>query len=313
MRSHEIHRGLVAVTGAGGFIGMHAVAALENAGFAVRSLLGPLSDASAKTCAASGMYADICDPSAIRDLVIGADTVVHMAGPPSVAESLRDPARFARTHVEGTTCVLEACRQAQIRHIVYLSSAEIFGRPATEFVAEDHPFSPRSAYAAAKIGAESMIAAFSASFGLSSTILRPFSVYGPGGSPQSLLGELIRSLNAGGQLQVRDLRPIRDYVYVRDVAAAIVSAVKLRQDCGVLPFNLGTMRGTSVAELCYLLAAAYGSDAQIVQIFQDRRPVGSEIVRLVADNTRARDVLGWTPTTTLEAGLRLTADALAPA
>ena len=306
MNPTETYRGVIAVTGASGFIGMHTVAALKAAGFSVRLLLGPPAASAPNTCMAFDMYADICDASAMREFVTGAAAVVHIAGPPSVAESLDDPATFARIHVEGTTNVLGACRRAHVQRIVYLSSAEVYGRPLTHVVAEDHPLSARSPYAAAKIGAESMVAAFANSFDLSATILRPFSVYGPGASSMSLLGELTRAVQAGGPLRVRDLRPVRDYVYVGDVAAAIVRAVELEPTAGVLHCNVGTMRGASVAELCHLLASAYDSTTQVTESCVDRRPVGSEILRLVADSTRARQVLGWTPGTTLEDGLRLT-------
>lgn len=309
--------GSVAVTGAGGFIGGYAVTALEQAGFTVRSLLGPPGAAAASTQWPSrgpaGIYADICDDSAILEFVTGVDVVVHLAGPPSVAESLRHPAAFARAHVEGTACVLEACRQARIKRLVYLSSAEVYGRPETSFVAEDHPLGARSPYGASKIGAEAMIAAFAAASDLGAIVLRPFSVYGPGASEQSLLSGLIRTLRNGGPVTVHNLRPVRDYTFVPDVAAAIVAAAQLPFSPGVLCCNLGTMRGTSVAELWQLVAETYGSRASISELPRERRPGATDLMRLVADNTRARSVLGWSPATPLEQGLRITVESLAVA
>ncbi len=307
--------GVVAVTGAGGFIGAHVVSALQRAGLAVRSLIGPPEAVCARpkqslSFTPSGIYADICDDSAILELISGADVVIHLAGPPSVAESFRYPAVFARAHVEGTVCVLEACRHAHVTRLVYLSSAEVYGRPETKFVNEDHPLSARSPYGAAKIGAEAMIAAFAATYDLSAIILRPFSVYGPGAPAQSLLSGLICTLQSGGPVTVHDLRPVRDYTFVTDVSSAVNAAAHLPFTPGVRCCNLGTMRGTSVAELWDLLAATYGSHATISEVAQGRRPGATNLLRLVADNRRARDVLGWSPVTPLEKGLRVTVESL---
>jgi nucleoside-diphosphate-sugar epimerase len=308
--------GVVAVTGAGGFIGSYVVTALQQAGFAVRSLLGPpgapISAASRQWSSSTpaGIFADICDDSAILKFITGVDLVVHLAGPPSVAESLRHPAAFARAHVEGTACVLEACRQSHVTRLVYVSSAEVYGRPETTFVSEDHPLSARSPYGAAKIGAEAMIAAFAAAYDLRAIILRPFSVYGPGASEQSLLGHLIRTLRSGGPVTVHDLRPVRDYTFVADVASAVAAAVDLPFTRGVLCCNVGTMRGTSVAGLWDLLATTYGSRAPITEVPKGRRPGATNLMRLVADNTRARSMLGWSPVTPLEKGLRITVESL---
>src|SRR5262249_12438978 len=143
----------VAVTGAAGMIGSAVTRSLLGAGAEVRAHAGPGgTDASWLPDGIDVSFAEITDGDAVATLGAGAEVVVHLAGPASVAESFADPDRHARDHVAGTATVLEACTAARVRRIVYISSAEIYGRPAANPVAEDAPAAPRSPYGAAKLG-----------------------------------------------------------------------------------------------------------------------------------------------------------------
>jgi nucleoside-diphosphate-sugar epimerase len=107
---------------------------------------------------------------------------------------------------------------------------------------------------------------------------------------------------------LRDLKPVRDYCFVMDVARAIAQACAFAPD-SLEVFNVGTMRGTSVREVATLLADILGVGRRIEETNERERPRGSEIYELVADNRRARTVLGWKPEVSLEEGLRRTAGA----
>src|SRR5437868_4683239 len=148
----QIHGRRVIVTGAGGFIGPRVLKALLDGGAIVTALTGPPGKHGRQLCAPllENVTADITDVAAVESIINRAEIVVHMAGPPSVALSFDDPAGFARTHVSGTATVLEASRKAGVRRFVYVSSAEVYGRPQTSVVSEDHPVAPRSPYGAAK-------------------------------------------------------------------------------------------------------------------------------------------------------------------
>jgi len=296
----------ITVTGAGGFLGPAVVDALARSGARVQAIIGPPNEkARTPASAASAAQVDICDSSAVRKLVAGADAVVHLAGPASVAASFQEPSRYSRIHTEGTAALLEACRAEQIGRLIYVSSAEVYGRPLRSPVGEDHPLSARSPYGAAKIGAEKLIEAFVHAFGLRAVILRPFSIYGPGASPESLIPRIIDMARQGQPVLLRDLRPVRDYCFVTDLAEAIACACWL-EDRELEIFNVGTMRGTSVERIAALILDALGVSCPIQQSRDRDRPGTSEIYELIADNRRAREVLGWEPAVSLQEGLRMT-------
>jgi nucleoside-diphosphate-sugar epimerase len=233
--------------------------------------------------------------------VDGLEVVIHAAGPPSVRQSFEMPEEYIRVHVQGTTALLQACRSAQVKKVVYLSSAEVYGRAETNPVAETHRLQPRSPYAAAKIAAENMIEVYAESFGLNAIVLRPFSIYGPNPTSESLFGTIL-SMVKKGCIHLHDLRPVRDYCYVDDLAVAVLRACSLAND-GLKFFNIGTGKGTSVADFAQCVLHALGTDLPVIEERSGSRH-RSEIFDLVADATAAQDILGWTPKISLHDGLR---------
>ena len=298
----------ITVTGAGGFLGPVVVDALARQGARVQAIIGPPGEpARIPHGAAYVAQADICDTAALAKLVADVDAVVHLAGPASVAASFQDPARTVRVHAEGTAAVLQACHAGGVRKLVYVSSAEVYGQPLRSPVSEQHPLGARSPYAAAKIGGEKLIEAWGHAFGLRAVILRPFSIYGPGASPESLIPRIIGMARRGLPVVLRNLKPVRDYCFVTDVAEADALA------CSVQPseldiFNIGTMRGTSVQRVADLILEVLGVSCPIREDGDRDRPGKSEIYELIADNRRAREVLGWQSAVPLETGLRMTID-----
>lgn len=300
----------VLVTGAGGFVGRHVVSSLAQAGAYVIAITGqPDCGLPFPAGATQAVEVDICDAKGIRLLATDCEIVVHLAGPPSVAKSFEDPAAFVRSHVEGTATLLAATSQLNTRRIVYVSSAEVYGQPASEFVAEEHRVQARSPYAACKIAAEQLLSAYSRSFCGDVVILRPFSLYGPGGSQDSLISRIVRLAQEGRAVALHDLRPVRDYCHVLDFARAAVSACLVPVAAATRVVNIGTMRGTSVAEIARLTLTALNVELPVTETMSEERRCGHEIYRLVADNSRARSTLGWSPSVTIEDGLRQLASA----
>ncbi len=312
-------RRVVVVTGAGGLIGSAVVRALvARDDCEIRALVGPLHERVRPLPAGiPEVRAEITDEEALERLATGSDVFVHLAGPPSVRRSFHAPQAFVRTHVAGTAAALAAAQRAYVPRFIYISSAEVYGRPQVNPVSEDHPLEARSPYAAAKIGAEQLVRVFATAYSMETIILRPFSVYGPGMSADSLIGAILRQATASpaSAIELADLRPVRDYCYVDDVAEAIVLA------CGDMPylgtpgrgsrcpvFNVGSGIGVDVAQLAEATLRALGCSIPIFETVQGskQRPGAAEIYRLIADPCHARKNLGWTARTPLQAGLAAT-------
>ncbi len=242
----------------------------------------------------------------------GVDVVIHVAGPPSVAASFADPIEFLRAHVLGTATIVQLCQDLSIPRLVYVSSAEVYGRPRRNPVDEREPLAPRSPYGAAKVGAESIISAATAT-GLDAVVLRPFSVYGPGTRRDSVLGVILEQALAGESIVLRNLDGIRDYCYVGDLADAVWRAATADL-AGRHTFNIASGRGTRVDELAWATLAARHGAVPTGATVEARpgpeadRPSAADLAELVADVGQARDDLGWQATTPLSAGLALTLD-----
>jgi nucleoside-diphosphate-sugar epimerase len=299
----------VIVTGAAGMIGSVVTRELRDRGASVHAHAGPAgTDASAVPEGVPVSYADISDFGAVGSLLQGVDAVIHLAGPASVAASFVSPVDYARAHVVGTTAVLEACRAEGVGRLVQVSSAEVYGRPARNPVAEDAPTQPRSPYGAAKLGGEALVRAFCPFAGMAAIVLRPFSTYGPRSPESSLVGRLLRSALTDDVIRLSSLRPVRDYVHVDDVAAAVSAALnhlaESRPVAEVPIYNIGSGVGTSVADLATLVLAAAERQARLEESSPDRPPA-ADVTELVADTTRATGDLGWAPSVPLADGLAM--------
>jgi len=298
-----------AVTGAGGFIGSHVTDALNASGIAVRGFLGPQSPAlySGGPAMAFSSHADIVDSGALDELLEGTHTVIHAAGPSSVAESFAHAGEYMRVHALGTTALLEACVRAGARRIVHISSAEVYGNQVPPVVSESAPLNATSPYGAAKIAAEQVVRAFAISGRVEAIVLRLFSVYGPRMSPHGVVSDVLRQASPRATIRVRDPRPVRDFCFVDDVAGAVVAACKADVN-GFAVANIGSGVGTSVAGLVRVCAELTGASG--IEARGEKRPAGTDVDRLIASTDVARSVLGWAATTSLRDGLRQTLAAM---
>ena len=251
---------------------------------------------------------DVRDVATVRDLGAGAEVIYHLAALIAIPYSYRAPRSYAETNVLGTLNVMDAARELGTPRVVHTSTSEVYGTARSVPIDEDHPLQAQSPYSATKIGADKLVEAYQRSFGLPVTTLRPFNTYGPRQSARAVIPTIIAQLLSGsGEVRLGDLRPTRDFTFVRDTARAFLALGEAPADAVVgRVFNAGTGQEISIGDLAAHLSGATGRAAEIVEEAARLRPPDSEVLRLVCDSSRLRAATGWRPEFDLARGLEAT-------
>ncbi len=310
---------LVAVTGGAGFIGSHTVDRLLEAGCRV-VVLDNFSTGKRENLAAwrdderleivevdiaDGLFAPL---AAITARLGPVARIIHLAAQTSVVHSVQNPLYDVRVNYAGTVQVLEYARHAGVTKVVFASSAAVYGDVATLPVRESDPTHPLSPYGADKLGGENFLYYASAVHGVQTTALRFFNVYGPRQDPKSPYSGVI-SIFADRAMAGRDLtifgdgEQTRDFVYVGDVARAVVTAC-LSEAADRAVINIGTGVEITVNQLAETIARLCGGTSSIVHA----EARAGEIARSVAAVERMHELLDVRAEVTLEDGLRQTLD-----
>lgn len=309
------------VTGADGFIGSHLTEELVRRGFDVRAFvyynsfnsLGWLDQSEPELIKSIEVVAgDIRDPHGVLKAMKGCDAVLHLAALIAIPYSYHSPDTYVDTNMKGTLNVLQAARELGVEKVVHTSTSEVYGTARFVPITEDHPLQGQSPYSASKIGADQLALAFHNSFDTPVTIIRPFNTYGPRQSARAVIPTVIAQI-ANGQRRVKlgALHPTRDFNYISDTVRGFISAVESDSCVGEV-INIGSNYEISIGETARLIAEVMGRDVEIETETYRLRPGKSEVERLWADNSKARQFLGWEPTYAglegLKKGLRLTVD-----
>ena len=298
----------VLVTGAAGYIGSiaveqllaagHEVVALDNLCRGHRAALHPQ---------AHFVDCNLRDADAVRSALASsrADAVIHFAALTLVGESVERPAEYYRTNVSGGINVLDAACQAGISRFVFSSTAAIYGEPTRLPLQEDSPTQPINPYGRTKLAMEWALADFSASYGINYAALRYFNVAGATRErgedhhPEThvipcallaLLGKRPSFVVHGTDYPTPDGTAVRDYVHVVDLVDAHVSALE-RLDRSLGAINLGTRDGFSVQQIIDAVEKVTGRE--LPRTTGPRR--AGDSASLIADTTKARELLNWTP------------------
>jgi NAD dependent epimerase/dehydratase len=294
----------VLVTGADGFIGSHLVEALVREGSAVRAMSlynsfdtrGWL-DALPQVVldAVEVVPSDIRDPYGVRQAVKGCDLVMHLAALIAIPYSYVAPDAYVETNIRGTVNVLQAVRDLEVPRMVHTSTSEVYGTAQYVPIDEKHPVVGQSPYSASKIAADQLAVSFHRSFGTPLTICRPFNTYGPRQSTRAVIPTVITQLASGTRtLRLGALEPTRDFSHVSDTAAGFIALAQSDAAIG-RTVNLGSGFEITIGDTVRLVAEVMGVDATIEQEDERIRPAGSEVERLFADNTQARELTTWRP------------------
>jgi UDP-glucose 4-epimerase len=305
----------VVVTGGAGFIGSNLVRRLLERGDDVR-VLDNLSTGSRTNLAGLEsdveiLEGDLRSHERVDAAIRGAQCVFHVGALPSVPRSVQDPLTTNAVNVDGTLNVLIAARDRGAERVVFASSSSVYGNAGPLPLHEELRPQPVSPYAVSKLAAESYCATFARSYGLAVVCLRYFNVYGPRQSPASqyaaVVPRFIEALRDGRAVTFYgDGTQTRDFTYVADVVEATVMAADHRGDAPAV-LNVAAGGRTSVAGLARAIGEVLG-----VEVNVEQRPARSDEVRHShADISCAKQVLGFRPRVSLEAGLEQTAAALA--
>ena len=301
----------VLVTGGAGYIGSVATQRLADRGDDV-VVIDNLSQGHTEAVASAipVVVVDIGDAGRVLNVFREhrPEAVLHFAALTIAPESVRDPAPYWRVNTAGTLNVLDAMRQAGVPILVMSSTAAVYGSPERSPVTEDAPLAPINPYGASKLAAERAIASYANAYGFAFAALRYFNVAGVAdglGEDHRPETHLIPSaLDAaagrrgplslfGSDYPTPDGTAIRDYVHVADLIDAHLLALdRMRESQASLgSLNLGTRDGASVREVLQAVEATSGSPVPVV--YAPRRRGDPAI--LVADASRARELLGWQP------------------
>ncbi|MCI0498757.1 MAG: GDP-mannose 4,6-dehydratase [Planctomycetales bacterium] len=302
----------VLVTGAGGFIGSHLVELLLKKGAAVRAFVkyngrndwGMLSDLPEESLKnIEVVMGNICDPFFVRKAVCGCDYVFHLAALIGIPYSYVAAADYVMVNVQGTLNVLEACRAEGTTRMIHTSTSETYGTAQYVPIDEKHPMQGQSPYSASKIGADKMVDSYYKSFGVPAVIVRPFNTYGPRQSARAFIPTVITQALTREKLALGSLDPVRDMTYVKDTVEGFV-AVGLCDKVIGQTVNLGVGKGETVGTMVNTILGILGKREMAIEQDPSRvRPPQSEVMRLISDNTKARELCGWKPRYSIEQGL----------
>ena len=303
----------ICITGAAGFIGSHLTERLLSRGLEVVGIdnFCDFYDPEVKrknisTALGSKRFAliegDIRDAETISDVIPGCDTLVHLAAMAGVRPSLENPALYQDVNVGGPLRALQACREVGIKNVIFASSSSVYGNnrkvPFSESDPVDHPI---SVYAATKKAGELLCHTYHAVFGLDITCLRLFTVYGPRQRPDLAIHKFSRLILEGKPIPIfGDGSMERDHTCIDDILKGLEAAIDKNAGCGFRIINLGSDRPVRLDALVAAIEKSLGK-----KVVLDKQPVPlGDVRRTWADLTRARDLLGYQPRTSLEAGLR---------
>ncbi len=300
----------ILVTGGAGYIGSHTVRLLLERGYDV-AVVDNLSKGYRQNVPAGRLYEmDIADTAAIEELMrqLKTEAVVHFAAFIAVGESMAEPERYFVNNVAGSLSLLAAMLRAGVNHIVFSSTAAVYGNPHAVPILETFPIQALSPYGESKVMVERLLGWFDRIHHLTSVCLRYFNA--AGAAPAGGLGEqhqpethliplILRAVLSGEPVTVfgedydtPDGTCIRDYIHVEDLAEAHILALEYLLAGGASDqFNVGTGSGHSVMEVIRAVEEVTG---QKVPYVTGARRAGDP-ARLVASSDKLRATLGWQP------------------
>lgn len=294
----------ILVTGADGFIGSHLTEALVRLGYRVRAFTfynsfnswGWLDHCDSDVRGEFEIFSgDIRDPHGVKTAMSGIDKVMHLAALIGIPYSYHSPDTYIDTNIKGTLNVLQSAKECGVGRVIHTSTSEVYGTAKTVPISEDHVLQGQSPYSASKIAADQLAYSFYSSFNLPVVTVRPFNTYGPRQSARAVIPTIISQIASGKtEINLGAISPTRDFSYISDTVSGFLAALNNEGFHGEI-FNLGSNFEISIKSTVELISSIMGVKININSKEDRVRPENSEVMRLVSDNSKAKDLLKWSP------------------
>ena len=293
------------VTGSEGFIGSHLVEYLVKKKHSVTALVqynslgkkGWLEDLNKftkkkiKIC-----FGDIKDQRLLIQQSKNHDCIIHLAALISIPYSYEAPKSYIDTNIMGTYNILEATKLNKIKKLIVTSTSEIYGRSKIFPINEENQVDPRSPYSATKIAADQLSLSYFYSFQLPVTIIRPFNTFGPRQSQRAVIPTIINQVLANKKhINLGNLNTKRNFNYIDDIVRGFELATNLNKRTNGKIINLGSKFEISIKQLADLILMIKNKKIPIKSIDARVRPSNSEVIRLIANNRKAKSLINWSP------------------
>lgn len=292
------------VTGADGFIGSHLTERLIESGYCVRAFAcynsfnswGWLDNSPKEIKNEMDVISgDIRDASRVKQAMQDCDAVFHLAALVAIPYSYLSPQAYIETNIKGTLNILQAARELELERVVHTSTSEVYGTAKYVPIDENHPIKAQSPYAASKIGADQLAISFFSSFSTPVSIIRPFNTYGPRQSARAVIPTIITQI-AQGQRRIKlgNLNPTRDFSYIKDTVRGFIEVAQCDASIGEI-VNIGSDFEISIRDTVQIISDIMGAQIETESDIQRQRPHSSEVERLWADVSKARELFNWKP------------------
>ena len=238
---------------------------------------------------------DIRDPYGVKKAMQGCDTVMHLAALIAIPYSYHSPDTYVDTNVKGTLNIVQAARELGVKKVVNTSTSEVYGTAQFVPITEDHPLQGQSPYSATKIGADQIAMSFYNAFDTPVSTIRPFNTYGPRQSARAIIPTVITQIaNGKRKIKLGALHPTRDFNFVMDTVRGFIAVAESDKSVGEV-INIGSNFEISIGDTVKLIAEVMGVEIEIETDQVRLRPEKSEVDRLWADNSKAKNLTGWEP------------------
>lgn len=305
----------VLITGADGFIGSHLTEALVKKGAKIKALSqynsfnywGWLEDVKCLK-EIEVVCGDVRDPHFCKNITKNIDIIFNLAALIAIPFSYIAPDSYVDVNIKGTLNLCQAAVENQCQLFIQTSTSEVYGTAQYVPIDEKHPLQPQSPYSATKIASDSMAMSFHNSFNLPLIIARPFNTYGPRQSARAVIPTIISQIASGiKKIKLGDLTPTRDFNFVKDTCKGFIMLAKCNKAIGEV-VNIGSNYEISIGETLNTIKKIMNSDVEFVTDPKRIRPGKSEVKRLWCDNTKIKNLTGFSPDYNIDLGLKETID-----